>query len=192
MERSPELIAHMDFHPVPAAERQTPGRVKSVPARLYIDKFTEHREAYAFLQQQQDLHGEGSKTMVRALLHYRDDIILPLSELRERQAASGRRNHAIPDKCLIARLAFRPVPANARHTPGRVKHVSARLYIDKYVEHRDAYEFIASQQELHGEGLKTLVRALLHYRDTIIRPLQLDAVDTGKPQLALDVDGARR
>ena len=34
-------IAEMDFQPVPASERHRPGRVQSVPARLYIDQWQE-------------------------------------------------------------------------------------------------------------------------------------------------------
>jgi hypothetical protein len=184
--RQLQMLAHMDFSPVPAELRANPARVKSVPARLRVDNYWEHRQAYEFVQRQQDLHGEGSRTIVRALLHYRDDIVFPLEELREKQLTSGRRIN-IPDKYLIAQLAFRPVPASDRHTPARIKNMSARLYIDKYIEHRLAYEFIASQQENHGEGLKTLVRALIHYRDTVIRPLQLD--QPAGSQLGLDLDG---
>lgn len=43
--------------------------------RLYVDKIQEHREAYEFLQRMQDLHGDGGKTIVRALLHYRDSVV---------------------------------------------------------------------------------------------------------------------
>jgi len=163
------FAAQMDFQPIPVAERQSPGRIKSVPARLYIDKWLEHREAYTFIQQQQDLHGDGSRTLVRALVYYRDTVIIPLAQRRERQASGKRASAVIPPELVIAQLAFTPVPFEQRQDPGRIKHLSARLYIDKYIEHREAYETLQAEQELHGEGLKTLVRALLHYRDGVVR-----------------------
>jgi len=183
------LIAQLDFHPIPPSERRSPGRVKSIPARLYIDQWEEHRQAFSFLQQQQQLHGEGSKTLVRSLIHYRNTVILPLEEWQEKQASSPRKRQSTPpQELLIALLAFQPVPPSHRHEPARVKNVSARLYIDKWLEHREAYEFLVAQQQLHGQGLKTIVRALIHYRDTVVAPMTKDPVDTGAPQLALDVE----
>jgi hypothetical protein len=161
----PLLIAQLDFRPVPVIEREQPGRVKSVPARLYIDKYIEHREAYNFIQEMQDLHGEGTKTVVRALLHYRDTIIVGLEEFDD-----DRRR--LPEALLIGQLDFRPVPPAERATQPRIKNVAVRMYIDKYIEHRWAYEFVKEQQDLHGEGNKIIVRALVHYRDTVITPLQ--------------------
>lgn len=157
----PTLIARLDFIPVPEKERTVPGRVKSLPARLYIDKFVEHRRAYDFLQEMQELHGEGVKTIVRSLLYYRDTVAEPLEKL-------GSKVDLSDEAFLRARLDFQPVPPRQRHTPGRVRHVSVRLYIDKFIEHRQAYEFIRDIQETSGEGNKTIVRALLHYQDQVI------------------------
>lgn len=190
METSPALIAQLDFRPVSPAERQTPGRVKSIPARFYVDKWQEHGEAAEFLESQQALHGEGSKTLVRALIYYRDTVIRPL----ESSQKVGRRAtvKAIAPERMLSQLAFRPVPPERRHRPGRVRHASARLYIDRWVEHRDAYEFIQAQQELHGEGLKTIVRALLHYRDAVInyqRNREWPERAELSIQLSLDLDG---
>ena len=187
-------ITQMDFRPVPPEERESPGRVMSAPARLYIDKWVEHREACRFLQQQQDLYGDGSRLLVRALIHYRDNVIIPLERWREQQATK-RGPAVIPPELLVAQLAFRPVPPGARENPGRIKSVSARLYIDKYIEHREAYEMLQEQQALRGEGLKTLIRALLYYRDTVVyplppgvkRPISPGVVNTGKPQLEMDL-----
>ena len=157
-------IAQLDFRPVPSAQRQG-ARIKSVPARLYIDKFLEHRQAYEFIQEMQDLHGEGTKTVVRSLLHYRDSVIRPLEE---KQAAG---EETTQPELLIAQLDFRPVPQGQRKG-SRIKHVAVRLYIDKYIEHRQAYTFVQEMQDIHGEGNKTIVRALIHYRDTIIAPMR--------------------
>jgi hypothetical protein len=192
MAQSPLLAAQMDFRPVPVADRESPGRIKSVPARLYIDKWVEHRQAYDFIQQQQDLHGDGSRTLVRALVYYRDTVIIPLAARRERQASGKRASTVIPPELLVAQLAFVPVPPEQRQDPGRIKHISARLYIDKYLEHREAYEALQAEQELHGEGLKTLVRALLHYRDNVIYrppPPSMGKVDDSNAvQLKMNVE----
>lgn len=156
----PALIARLDFRPIPLDERHTPGRVKNLPARLYIDKFEEHRQAYNFLQQMQELHGEGVKTIVRSLLYYRDTVIEPMAKSDTLDLNN--------ESFLRARLDFHPVASGERHTPGRVRHVSVRLYIDKYIEHREAFEFIRDIQQQSGDGNKTIVRALLHYRDQVI------------------------
>ena len=154
--------AKFDFQPIPANSRQNPPRVKSVPARLYIDKFVEHREAYDFLQEMQNLHGEGVKTIVRSLIYYRDSVIIPLS-----QRSNPSQTSLSDELVLRARLDFQPVPARQRKSPGRVRHVSVRMYIDKYLEHRAAYEFIRDVQRKSGEGNKTIVRALLHYQEDL-------------------------
>jgi hypothetical protein len=148
----------IDFSAVPPSRRRSPGRVKSVPARLYIDRFEEHRQAYQFLQRVQKLHGAGTKTLVRALLHWRDTVAEPLEKSRDKD---GRLR--VPDGLLFAVTDFTPIDGRGN----RIKHISARLYIDKWIEHREAYEFIQRQQRLHGEGNKTIVRAVLHYRDAV-------------------------
>jgi hypothetical protein len=155
-------IAELDFHPVPPSERKSPGRVKSLPARLYIDRWAEHREAWEFLRSVQRFHGEGAKTIVRALLHYERTVIEPL------EARGGRAGGDLPPELVAARLEFHPLGGRGR----RIKHVSARLYIDRWAEHREAYEFIQRMQDLHGEGNKTIVRALLHYQRTVHEPLR--------------------
>jgi len=62
---------------------------------------------------------------------------------------------------------FKALPAFKRQYPKRTRHVSARLYIDKYEEHREANEFLESHKDLHGDGSRTVVRALLLYRDVL-------------------------
>jgi len=156
------LKAQMEFTPVPPDQRHSPARVRSIQARLYIDRFVEHAEALEFLSEVQQRYGEGTKTPVRALLHYQDTVITPLTKVR----AAGRK---IPPELQIAVREFEPQP-NRRSA--RVKTVSARLRIDLYLEHRQAYEFLQEMQLLHGEGNKTIVRALLHYRDTVYIPLE--------------------
>ena len=153
-------LFELDFSPVPASRRRSPGRVKSVPARLYIDRFQEHREAYRYLQQVQKLHGAGTKTLVRSLLHWRDTVVDPIEASR---APDGRIQ--VPPELRPFLTDFTPLESRGN----RIKHISARLYIDKWVEHREAYEFIQRQQRLHGEGNKTIVRAVLHYRDSLAR-----------------------
>jgi hypothetical protein len=137
---------------VPAGQRQRPARVHSISARLYIGKIAEHRDAFSFLKQMQDLHGAGIKTIVRALLHYRETVIGDDVEPSD------------PD---IAYREFRPIPADQRPAKQPIKGVSVRLYVDKYIEHREAYAFLQSMQDLHGDGARTIVKALLHYRDSI-------------------------
>jgi hypothetical protein len=152
------LLPELDFSPVPPAKRRSPGRVKSIPARLYIDQYREHREAYKFLQERQKLHGAGGRTLVRSLLFWRDAVADPLEEMRD---ASGKL--AVPKDMRPLLADFQPL----RGSGTSIKHVSVRLYIDKWIEHREAYEFIQRQQRLHGEGNKTIVRAILLYRDAL-------------------------
>lgn len=155
-----DLTGRLDFTPLPPRQRHSPARVKSLPARLMLDRWVEHREAFEFVQRQMRRHGHayGSRLLVNSLLHYRDDIIIPVEQ-----------NPALAEQTpyLISMLAFHPVPERLRQTPERVKHMSARLYVDRWLEHRQAAEFIQSQQDAHGDGLKTVVRALLHYRDSV-------------------------
>ena len=172
-------IAERDFSPVPADQRQRPARVPNVSARLYIDRVTEHRDVVAFLTDIVDLHGEGTKTIVRSLIHYRDTVI----------GANGR-----PLNPVVALRDFTPIPRAERpEEPAKPKNLSARLYIDKWREHRDAFEFLSRMQNLHGDGAKTLVRALLHYRDTVVVPReQAAAPHADEPaQLTLDAPGLR-
>lgn len=160
------LIAKADFRPVSPRHRQEPGRIKGIPCRFYIDKFTEHREAYEFVQEMQDQYKEGAKTVVRSLVHYRDTVSEPLSQID----LTDRSN--IPEELMFSQLDFSNIPVAQREMPGRVHNMTVRLYIDKFLEHRWAYEFIQKQQNLFGEGNKTIVRALLHYRDDIISPMK--------------------
>lgn len=148
----------LDFTPLPPRQRVTPARTRSIPARLYIDRWREHREAYQFLQQVQKLHGAGAKTLVRALLYYRDTVAQPLEKI----AASSTPTR-IPAALRIGRSEFQVLRSRGQ----RVKHISVRLYIDRWTEHREAYEFLQRQQQLSGDGNKTIVRAILHYRDAL-------------------------
>jgi hypothetical protein len=61
--------------------------------------------------------------------------------------------------------------ATRKFTPGkngggnRIKSLSFRLYVDKWQEHKEAFEFLFQRGRIHGEGIETVVRALLLYRD---------------------------
>lgn len=67
------------------------------------------------------------------------------------------------DPLEFATQEFTPVPRDQRQAPPRIKAISTRLYIDKYVEHRKAAEFLEEMTELHGEGTKAFVRGVLLY-----------------------------
>lgn len=154
------MSQEMDFTPVPPRQRVTPARTRSVPARLYVDRWREHREAYQYLQEVQKLYGAGAKTLVRALLHYKDTVAEPLEKLA---AKAGGRPSRLPDSIRAALREFQPIKGRGQ----RIKHISVRLYIDRWAEHREAYEFLQRQQKLSGDGNKTIVRAILHYRDSM-------------------------
>lgn len=47
----------------------------------------------------------------------------------------------------------------------KVRSLSARLFVGKWKEHAEAAAFLDEQVTAHGEGVDTLVRALLLYRD---------------------------
>src|ERR1035438_3578259 len=98
-------ITQLEFQPVPPSDRRTPGRIAYPSARLDIDRYTEHREAHNFLQQQMDLYNDASNTLVRAIIHYRDTVLVPLETLRERQAKSKRRL-TIPAEIAHTQIAF--------------------------------------------------------------------------------------
>jgi len=184
----PPAIAHLEFQPVPPSQRRTPGRIAYPSARLYIDRFVEHREAHNFLQQQMDLYNDASNTLVRAIIHYRDTVLLPLEAFRERQAKS-KRKLTIPSEIERTQIAFHPLTPRQRENPERVKNTSVRLYVDRWQEHREAYEILKSRQELygHGEAQKTIVRAVLHYRDTVVKPSLKKTVEGKQGQMRMDI-----
>jgi len=154
------LKAQLEFTPLPAKERRTPGRVKTVPGRLRIDEFAEHEEVYEFLASLP--HGEASKVLVRALLHFRDSVIDPLEK-------GGGKD---PKLLRLARGEMTRKQLSRSRRKLKVKNFSVRLYIDRYREHREAYEFLKRMQEAERAAGRTIVRALLHYRDTVYRPLE--------------------
>ena len=158
------LTAQREFSELPKGSRQSPARVRSIQPRFYVERFVEHREAYQFLTKTvPQARGEAPKTLLRALLHYRDNVIKPLEELRAQEPAKR-----VPDALMIAVLDFTPQAKGGAH----IEAVSMRLYIDRIVEHREVYKFLQDMQTLHGEGNKTYIKALLHYRDAIFLPLQ--------------------
>lgn len=152
----------MDFTPVPRDKRHAPPRIRNINARLYTHKYREHREAYAFLQEMTELHGEGTKTVVRALNAWADYL--------EEGTKDGERP-PLPD--------FTPLPQKAGQDPQKASGVNVRLRIDAYVEHRRAAEIIDEAIQIHGEGTKTIVRALLYFRDNFVRPLETKARTRG-------------
>lgn len=46
-----------------------------------------------------------------------------------------------------------------------MRPLSARLYVGKWREHRDAAAFLDERMRAHGEGVDTIVRALLLLQD---------------------------
>ena len=74
------------------------------------------------------------------------------------------------DPLIKAQLDFEPVPPRRRRTPGRTRNLQGRLYIGKYVEHDEIFSLLKAMP--HGEGAKVVVKALLHFRDTVIEPLK--------------------
>lgn len=159
------IKARQEFTPVPAKMRKSPGRIKSIPARLYINKYVEHKAAFDFLDDVVNSgHGDGIKTLVRALLYYQETVFNPLQELRNKDITA-----TVPRNLLIAVTEFTLMPkGNVKD----VKNIGARLYIDKYVEHRQAYHFLQEVQKTYSEGNKVIIRALLHYKEAVYEPLQ--------------------
>jgi hypothetical protein len=158
----------LDFHPIPRKQRTLPPRVRNVSARLYVNKYEEHREVEK-LRAALDLpHGDITRTVVRALLAYKSHL-------------DSHKGEPVPD--------FYAVPADAQIelADEEPPQLSARLRIDAYFEHREAYEFLLDRKRTYGEGSKTLVRALLYWRDTALRPAQARLRASGSDEhLAFD------
>lgn len=150
-------IAEMDFRPVPTSKRKRPARIKNVGVRLYIDRFEEYRKAYQIIQREQELHGMGTKTLVKALLHYRDTVAEPLEAGENGELEK------------LAYGSFTPLP---QVDDEQVKFISIRLYPDKWQEDREAFEFLQKQQDTFGEGQKTVVRALLLWEKDALEPMR--------------------
>ena len=55
----------------------------------------------------------------------------------------------------------------ARTPRARAQRLAAAVH-RPVAEHSDAFEFIKEMADPHGEGTKTIVRSLLHYRDTVM------------------------
>jgi hypothetical protein len=154
------LKARQEFTPVPSQSRQSPGRVTSISARLYVDQYLEHKLASDFLDQVQKNPGEGTKTLVRALLYYKETVIQPLKKLRSKDIMAP-----VPQELMIGVIEFTAIPDPPKKQ--HAKNVGARLYIDRFMEHRQAYAFLQEMQKMPGEGNKAVVRALLHYKEQI-------------------------
>lgn len=58
---------------------------------------------------------------------------------------------------------FTLVPDDQR--TNQVRSLSARLFVGKWQEHREAAAFLDTMTRAHGQGVDTLVRSLLFYRD---------------------------
>lgn len=58
---------------------------------------------------------------------------------------------------------FTLVPDDQR--TNQVRSLSARLFVGKWQEHREAAAFLDKMTRAHGQGVDTLVRSLLFYRD---------------------------
>lgn len=153
-------LAKRSFTELPPEQRQSPARTRNLQARFYIDRYQEHQQAFDFLANFKQTRGEGPKTLVRALLFYRQQVIEPLEALGP--------DDQIPKELVPWLLDF---TANPKSRNDRTKAVSIRLHIDKIVEHRQVYEFLQEQQRLHGDGNKTIIRALLNYQRNVFQPL---------------------
>lgn len=149
-------LALQEFRPLTPPKGKE--AIKSVGTRLHIDKFQEHREAAEYLEEL-DIYGQGTRTLILALLHYRDSVVKPLEQLSRTVEFKD-----IPAELQIDRLAFTSVPEGLRSRPARIRNVSARLYVDRWMEHREANQFLQKQQKLYGNGGKTVVRALIHFK----------------------------
>jgi hypothetical protein len=151
--------AFMDFTPVPREKRHAPPRIRNINGRFYTHKWKEHREAYAFLQEMTELHGEGTKTVVRALNAWQD--YLDAGEAKDGSRAP------LQD--------FTPLPQKGGKGETKPSGIMVRLRIDAYLEHRRAADIIEEAIQIHGEGTKTIVRALIYFRDNFVRPLEAQA-----------------
>jgi hypothetical protein len=158
MDFAPESIAFREFEPLPPEQRSA--EVKFASARLYIDKYAEHREVFEMLRPIAKIHGEGTKTVVRALLFYRDALAAA--------PKNGPRRGPLAHVLKLSQRDFRPLPPTTGRQ--RVRGLSVRLYVGKFREHAEAYQYL-QEQDLHGDAAKTLVRALLAYRDLVLAPL---------------------
>jgi hypothetical protein len=136
-----DLLAAEDtpFTLLPEHLRHVPARTPSISVRFHIDKFVEHRTAVDALKLMIATGGRGAGTraLVKALLTFK---------------ASGAADAQHPE--------FAALKASKHSEPARQPKISARLLIDKFVEHREAYEFLKERQELYRDGAQTIIRAL--------------------------------
>lgn len=65
----------------------------------------------------------------------------------------------------------------------KVRSLSARLFVGKWREHAEAAAFLDEQVTAHGEGVDTLVRALLLYRDHVRGASSAPAAAVGEEEL---------
>ena len=153
------VLDEPSFANVPSSRRQSPGRVKSVPLRFYISYYKEHKQALEFISKVQKLNpGSGTRTIVRALIAYKDQVIMPA------QKAKRNKDGALPKEYRIAETEFEKLPSASKN---KAKQISLKLSIDKWIEHRNAYNFLQKMQQLHGEGNKTIIRSLIYYEENI-------------------------
>lgn len=152
-----QMTARREFSDLPKKARRSPARTRNLQVRFYIDRYGEHRRAYDLLADQP--RGEGPKLIIRALLHYRDTVSLPLAGLK--------RDEEVPAELRIGVLDFVPLDCSGN----RVKAVSMRLYVDRFVEHREASDFLARLQDQRRDSNKETIRALIHYEATVLAPL---------------------
>lgn len=153
------MIARREFGDLPKQARHTPARIRNLQVRFYVERYAEHRHALELLTSAGRQRGEGPKLIVRALLHYRDTVARPL--------AAVRRGEEVPAELRVGVLDFVPLDRSGSH----VKAVSMRLYVDRFVEHREAADFIDHLQEQRRDANKEIIRALIHYEATVLIPL---------------------
>lgn len=165
------LQAQAEFRPVPASRRQSPGRVKAVPLRLYVERFKEHEQVMKFIEEVQSISpGEGSKTIVRSLIYYQKNIIEPLNKL-EKEKGEPLAVSEIPRELRVAVREFTPLETSKKANT-KVKQLSLRLSIDKWIEHRQAYSFLQNMQKMYGHGNRTIIKALLVYEKEVFKHLR--------------------
>lgn len=154
-------MRQLDFTPIARKDRPSQRRVLNASCRFYPERYIEHQAAYQFLAEQ-SANGETLVSLlVRALLAYDDYRNSPQFQRPfEFQRSQGG-------------------------DPATMRSLSVRIPRDKYWEHRRAAEILDETTELHGEGMKLIIRALLYYREQQKQVASPRVAERSPRQLAL-------
>lgn len=126
-----------------------------MPIRLYIERYAEHRAAFEYLANlQKKFPSQGSKTIVRAILKYRDEVEEPLGRW-EKDKRSRK-----PSGSSLALKKFKELGGSKT----KAKQVSLRLAIDRWAEHRAAFRFLNDYQKKSGQANDLIIRSILYYK----------------------------